>query len=179
MKRLSTIELFKEDMKFSAGHFTIFSKEIRENLHGHNYNVHVSITTLIGDEGLSFDYRFYKEKFYKLCCLLNEIFLLPGRSKYLSITDEGDYYHVTFNNEKLIFLKRDVKILPIANVCVEELSNWFIDQVITDQAELQKNNVLEIIVKVFSGPGQSGSASWSQIGTDNRVNHAKLDVING
>lgn len=160
MSRISTIELFKEDMKFSAGHFAIFSSEIRENLHGHNYNVYVSYTTLIEDEGLSFDYRFYKDKLRDICDGLNEIVLMPGNCKYLKIEDAGDYYHVHFNGEKIIFLKRDLRILPVTNITVEELSNYILTQVSTDKAELDKNKIQKIKIKVFSGPGQCGSATW-------------------
>lgn len=160
MTRLSTIELFKEDMKFSAGHFVIFSNEHRENMHGHNYTVHVCYTTLIGDEGMTFDYRFYKDKLRELCDSLNEIFLLPAHSKHLKIEDAGDYWHVYFNQEKLLFLKRDVKVLPTTNITVEELSNYLLTQLIIDKAELDINKIQKIKIKVFSGPGQSGSASW-------------------
>lgn len=160
MQRLSTIELFKENMKFSAGHFAIFSSEVRENLHGHNYNVCASFTTIIDDEGFSFDYRFYKNKVKKICETLNEITLIPGKSKYLKIEDAGEYTNIYFNNEKLIFLKRDIKIVPIYNITVEELSNWLLNQILLDAGEIEQNRIQEIKIKVFSGPGQSGSASW-------------------
>lgn len=162
MSRLSTIELFKEEMKFSIGHFTIFSETVRENLHGHNYHVYAAVTTLLQqDEGLSFDYRFYRDKFYQLCQKLDEIVILPAHSKYLTISEVNDYYHCKFADEMLIFLKRDVKLLPLTNVTVEELSNWFLEQVLEDKNELKKNNIKGITVKVFSGPGQSGSATWT------------------
>lgn len=162
MARLSTIELFKEDMKFSAGHFTIFSKTIRENLHGHNYTVYASFTTVIEGEGLNFDYRFYKKKLLSLCNSLNETVILPGRCQHLSITEKDNYYHAIFNSETMIFLKRDVTILPINNVTVEELSYWLMQQLIADAEELKQNKISDIKVKVFSGPGQSGSASWEK-----------------
>lgn len=162
MARLSTIELCKEEMKFSAGHFTIFSPEIRENLHGHNYNVYLSITTLIEDQGFSFDYRFYKEKLYNLCQTLDETVLIAGLCKHLTITEEENYFHIDFNNEKMIFLKRDVKILPITNVTVEELSYWFLKKLLADPEELEKNKISKLKLKVFSGPGQSASADWKK-----------------
>lgn len=162
MQRLSTIELFKENMKFSAGHFAIFSSEVRENLHGHNYNVCASFTTLIDDEGLAFDYRFYKHKVKKICDSLNEITLVPGKCKYLNIETDGDYTNIFFNKEKIIFLNRDIRILPIYNITVEELSNWILNQILLDKQELEDNKIQEIKIKVFSGPGQSGSATWSK-----------------
>jgi 6-pyruvoyltetrahydropterin/6-carboxytetrahydropterin synthase len=162
MPRLSTIELFKENMKFSAGHFAIFSSEVRENLHGHNYNVCASFTTIIEDEGLSFDYRFYKHKVRKICDTLNEITLIPGKSKYLRIEKNDSYTDIYFHTEKMIFLNRDILILPVFNITVEELSNWILDQILLDNEELKANKIQEIKIKVFSGPGQSGSASWSR-----------------
>jgi 6-pyruvoyltetrahydropterin/6-carboxytetrahydropterin synthase len=162
MPRLSTIELAKENMKFSSGHFAIFSSEVRENLHGHNYNVCAAFTTIIEDEGMSFDYRFYKSKIRKICDSLNEITLIPGKSKYLKIEADGDYTNVYFNREKMIFLNRDIKILPVYNITVEELSNWLLTQILLDKEELAQNKIQEIKIKVFSGPGQSGSATWSE-----------------
>lgn len=162
MARLSTIELQKEDMKFSTGHFTIFSSTVRENLHGHNYNLYAAFTTVIEDEGLSFDYRYYKKKLYDLCRQLNQTTLLPGLCKYLSIKEEGDYYHVHFDKEVIIFLKRDATIIPVTNITVEELSNWFIQQLTSDMNEIEANKIIKIVVKVFSRPGQSGSSEWEK-----------------
>ncbi len=161
MPRLSTIELFKEDMKFNAGHFAIFSPTHRENLHGHNYTVHFYCTTIIEDEGMSFDYRFYKNKISQLCEELDEVVLMPGKCRYLSIEEAGDYYHVHFNQEKIIFLKRDLKVIPVTNITVEELSNYLLNKILEDKDELNMNRVQSMELKVFSGPGQSGSASWS------------------
>lgn len=160
MLRVTTIELFKEYMNFSIGHFTVFSRDTRENLHGHNYHVYVSITTLIDDDGLSFNYRLYKEKFRELCKKIDETVVLAGHCKHLKFSENEKYHIVTFNNEEMLFLKRDATILPIANVTVEELSNWFIQQVKKDKDELAKNNIIGLTVKVFSGAGQSGATSW-------------------
>jgi len=162
MSRTSTIEVFKEDMKFSAGHFTIFSSEIRENLHGHNYNVYAAFKTIIEDEGLTFDYRFYKNKMRKICETLDETTIIPGACKFLKIEEDGDYTNLYFNKEKIIFCKRDITILPITNVTVEELSNWILDQVLADREELDLNKIQKVKIKVFSGPGQSGSTAWSR-----------------
>ena len=43
----TTLELCQEEMKFSAGHFTILSATERERLHGHNFTVYVAITGVV------------------------------------------------------------------------------------------------------------------------------------
>jgi 6-pyruvoyltetrahydropterin/6-carboxytetrahydropterin synthase len=159
--RLTTLELYREDLKFSAGHFTIFSECHREKLHGHNYQVYAAITTIIAENGIRFDYRYYNGKLKKLCEQLNLFFLLPAYSPYLKIVEEGGYYQAHFNSEILLFLKSDVLILPIANTTVEDLSNWFLEQLTHDQEDLQKNAIQAITIKVSSNPGRSGSASWT------------------
>lgn len=160
MKRLSVIELFKENMKFSAGHFTIFSATRREKMHGHNYTVHAAITTTVKDVGLTFDYRFYKDKIYRLCQELNGLFLLPERSEYLKIIPRKNSYYIQFDEEEFLFPKADVRLMPLVNITLEELSQWFIGRLIEDKKELDQNQIQGITIKVFSSPGQCGSASW-------------------
>jgi 6-pyruvoyltetrahydropterin/6-carboxytetrahydropterin synthase len=149
-------------MKFSAGHFTIFNGDERENLHGHNYTVCAAFTTIIEDEGYSFHYRFYKDKVRKICDSLDEVTLIPEKCKHLRIEPDGKYTNVYFKDEKLIFLNRDIKIIPVTNITVEELSNLILNEVLADESELNANRIQKIEIKVFSGPGQSGSATWSK-----------------
>ncbi len=162
-KQLSVIELQKESMKFSAGHFTIFSATERENFHGHNYQVGVALSTWVDDLGLNFDYRFYKKYLHDLCHKLNQTFLMPGKSPYLTWKEENGYIWFTFNNEKIPFIPSDVTIIPVSNITVEELSRWFIEEMIKDKKQLKDHCIHKIVVKVFSGPGQSGSSSWEEV----------------
>lgn len=160
MSRLSLIELHKENMKFSAGHFTIFSATHREKLHGHNYTSYCSLETWVGENGLEFDYRFYKARIYELCRQLNESFLLAGNSPHLKFEEHPDHYWIYFDKEKLFFNKRDVVVLPITNVTVEELSLWFLKQLTSNPAQLTEHQIKKVTVKIASSPGQSGSACW-------------------
>jgi len=155
----ATIELFKENMKFSAGHYTIFSATHREKLHGHNFNVYAAITAAVNENGMTFDYDIYKDKLHRLCKSLSETFLVAGESPYQTIITEGDQLFVHFNNEKIPFLKKDVTLLPVTNITVEELSRWFIQQLIVD-SEIETYKIRKIVIKVFSAPGQAGCAEW-------------------
>ncbi len=161
-KRLATIELDKEDMKFAAGHYTIFSSTHREKLHGHNFRVFAAITAEVNENGMTLDYDIYKSILRKLCKDLSEWFLIPGNSPHQRLEEDGDYLYVHFNDEKIPFLLKDVKILPVANITVEELSTWFIQQLNQELANISKHTVHRMLIKVYSGPGQCGSAEWIQ-----------------
>lgn len=160
MPRIATLELHKEALDFSAGHFTIFSATEREDLHGHNYSVSVAFEIEITDNGMSFDYRIYKNILQKLCGKLDRKFLLPAQSQFLTLEETEEFLLAHFNREKIPFLKRDVVVLPICNVTIEELSNWFLQELIEDREALKKHRVRSVMVKVFNGPEQSGGAQW-------------------
>src|SRR3990167_4880738 len=116
-------------LKFSSGHFTIFSKTEREPLHGHNYTLEVIVTTAINEPGITFDYRLFEEKLIQLCRTLNWHTLIPEKSPYLNIETDDHHYQMTFNHESMWLLKKDVVLLPLENVTLETLSQWFVDQV--------------------------------------------------
>lgn len=163
MSYLTTVELQKESMKFSAGHTTIFSATDREPLHGHMYNVYLALTTRVEDNGMTFDYRYYKERIHVLCKYLNQTFLMPQLSPFLDFKEDEDYYYFTFNHKTMPFLKEDVTLMPLTNITVEELSRWFVNELILDEDELDKHRIQHIIVKVFSAPGQSASHEWHRV----------------
>ncbi len=160
INRTTTLELFQENMKFSSGHFILLSETEREPYHGHNFRVYLAITTAVGKSGISFDFRLYKRKVCELCSHLDHSFLIPSQSNFLKIKENGDQYEVCFNQEKLVFLKKDVTLLPIRNISVEELSYWFITNLTEDTQTLAKHEVSKLVVKVSSDNTQSGSACW-------------------
>lgn len=102
-KYLTTVELQKESMKFSAGHTTIFSATEREPLHGHMYSVYLALTTWVEENGMTFDYRYYKERIHKLCRQLNQTFLMPQFSPFLKYAEDENYLYFTFNHKKFLF----------------------------------------------------------------------------
>lgn len=157
---LTTVELQKESMKFSAGHTTIFSATEREPLHGHHYNVYLGLTTLVEENGMTFDYRYYKERINQLCRHVNQTFLMPQFSPFLQFAEDDEYYYFTFNHKKIPFLKEDVTLMPLTNITVEELSKWFVGELIKDKHELDTHRIQKIVVKIFSAPGQSASHEW-------------------
>lgn len=160
MQRLTTITLSKEYQKFSAAHFTIFSATSRERLHGHNFSVTVAITVPVGDDGLCFSYRIYKDILKDVCAELDEYVLIPENSPHLKISEEGPYYMVDFNGEVMPLLKSDTKLLPIRNTTVEEFAHFILEKLLQTNSNADQFDIRELQVQVFSGPGQCGSSLW-------------------
>ena len=161
MSRLTTITLAKEYQKFSAAHFTIFSATERERLHGHNFRVEAAITVPVGEDGLCFSYRLYKDILKQVCEELDEYVLLPADSPHLKISENDDFYIASFNGESMPFLKSDTRVLPIRNSTVEEFAHYILQKLLANNNQGERIDIQALEVRVYSGPGQSGSSCWT------------------
>ena len=157
----TTIEITKDYLHFSAAHFTIFSATARENLHGHNFRLASAVTAPVDDTGLCFDYAIIKRKLRELCGALDERMLLPAQSPYLRIEREAHELRAYYADEVLRFLPRDVLVLPVANITVEALSQYFLDLLLHDP-EFSELPVQALAVRVSSGAGQWGESNWER-----------------
>jgi 6-pyruvoyltetrahydropterin/6-carboxytetrahydropterin synthase len=156
-ERLTTLYIDKEKHKFSAAHYTIFSADQRERLHGHNYSVSVRIVAPMGDNGFSADYNVYKSRISRICDALDEYMLLAGQSPHQTIEEHGDNYRVRFAADEMLFLKTDTQVLPIRNATVEEFSHYLLQQLLQESTG---EDLREVELCVASGPGQKGCAVW-------------------
>ena len=155
MNDVVTIRLAKENMEFSAAHFTIFSATERERLHGHNFRVEVDIEAHMLGNGMCFGYGIYKDRVVALCRELNEWTILPTRSEHLRIEEDGAHVFALFDGTRIPFLRADVLLLPIENATLEEFAAWFLGRLGGDREALRAHRIDAIEVRVFSGPGQS------------------------
>ena len=158
-ERLTRIEIGKEYLSFSAGHFTVFSATERENLHGHNFQVRCAVTARVKEDGLAFDYALLKRVLKDLCDALDERVLLPELSPHLRLERQNGWVTAWFADERIPFLERDCLTLPIRNTTIEELSAMLLERLRARQ-ELQGADIRAMEVGVSSGSGQWGIAQW-------------------
>ncbi|MDA8703417.1 6-carboxytetrahydropterin synthase [Pseudomonadales bacterium] len=156
----TTIEISKEYLHFAAAHFTLFSATERENLHGHNFQVTLDADAPMQDDGLTFDYNILKKAVKQLCDDLDEQVLMPTRSPYLEIDEQDDYTYVVFNGERIPFLQRDLTLLPIRNITVEELAQYLLAKLL-EREDIKALDIDNMLLRCASGEGQWASAKWS------------------
>ncbi len=159
---ITTIEISKEYLHFNAGHFTLFSATEREDLHGHTFYVTAELDSRVRGDGLAFDYNLVKSRLRTLCDHLDEKVLLPGLSPYLALVEEGEYLIARFDRERIPFLHRDVRVVEVRNVTVEELAPWFLERLLADEgvgsAQLER-----VTMRISSGAGQWAGATWKAL----------------
>ena len=156
--QLTTIEISKDYLHFNSAHFTIFSATEREDLHGHTFYVRAFVTSPIDENGMAFDYNILKSCLVRLCDQLDEKVLLPENSPHLILGESDGYLVAEYGKDRLPFLPRDVRTLPIRNVTVEELAPWFLSELEADPS-VAEQNIARLEVQVSSGPGQWAAAS--------------------
>ena len=154
MPHKATIELFRNDMKFSSAHFTIFNRTERERLHGHNYYVHSVVEAYYIEPGITYDYSDTRKQIISICRSLNEYMLLPQHSPYLKIIEENEFYKVLFHTDTMYFLKKDTLILPLMNITSEELARYFVEKLCVDEDDLRNKKIASLNVSVSTTLGQ-------------------------
>ena len=121
-----SIDLFKEDFKFSCAHFLIFPDGSKERLHGHNYQVSVEISGDLSDRGLVIDFIEAKPVVRELCDELDEHWIVPAEHPGLKIERLGDgHTAVSYGSARYLAPSEEVIELPINNTSVENLAMWF------------------------------------------------------
>ncbi len=152
-----TINLAKEPFKFSCSHFTILSSSKAERLHGHNYQVRVSIKVREIDPklGLAFDFNSVKPLIRAFCDELDERILLPGKSEYLKIESGKSGVDVQFGKKRYAFPAEDTLTLPLVNITTEELSRFAAERLVRDMKSLPHWTHLKVSVEETRGQSVS------------------------
>ncbi len=151
------IHLAKEPFKFSVSHFTIFSPSHAERLHGHNYQVSVSVSVgQIDDKiGLAFDFNEIKPMIRQICDSMDERILIPEKSPYLKIQKEGTQVRVQFNHKKYEFPIEDTIFLPLVNVTTEELARYVGEHLRSGMAKIPGWTDIQINIEETRGQSVS------------------------
>lgn len=151
------IELSKENFKFSCTHFTIFSAEDAERLHGHNYQARARLEfdDVRGDLGMAFDFNLVKKEIKAICDVFDEYVLIPERSPYVSIARAAGQVEVRFAKRFYSFPETDVRFLPIANITVEELARHFAETLAGRVAALVELRAIAVSIEETRGQSVS------------------------
>ncbi|HMN69692.1 MAG TPA: 6-carboxytetrahydropterin synthase [Bdellovibrionales bacterium] len=148
-----TIHLAKEPFKFSCSHFTILTPTYAERLHGHNYQVRVSISCPGTDPrlGLVFDFNKVKPMIRSFCQELDERILIPERSPFLTIDKSEDEVELKFRERRYVFPLGDTRFIPVVNITTEELARLACEKLHQEMRDLPVWTGLKVNVEETRG----------------------------
>jgi 6-pyruvoyl-tetrahydropterin synthase len=151
-----SINVAKENLKFSAAHFIAYPG-FREPLHGHNYQVGVRVEGNLASTGYVIDFGLIKKLAKEILDRLDEHTIIPANSDCLTIEGPRDgQIRVRYERDQFSFPATDVCLVPIVHSSAEELARYIWNEL---TAALRTHGALAdvtaIEISVAEGPGQS------------------------
>lgn len=156
------VRVYKEYFNFAASHFLIFADGTREELHGHNYRVRVRIDGAIGEGDMVLDFCRLKPIVRQACQELDHRTLLPAQNPRLALRPDGDHIEAVYarpdgGQDRFLFPRNDVLVLPIPNTSTERLAELLAAQVLDRvRVETPGAKLTRFEVEVEESPGQCG-----------------------
>lgn len=151
-----SIDVAKENLKFSAAHFIAYPG-FREPLHGHNYQVGVHVEGRLARTGYVIDFGLIKKLTKEIVDRLDQRTIIPGKSDCLKIDRPREgVVRVRYEHDEFILPAADVCVVPIVHSSAEELARYIWDELaraLGGRGALAEVTTME--VSVAEGPGQS------------------------
>jgi 6-pyruvoyl-tetrahydropterin synthase len=149
-----SVAIGKEQLRFTAAHFIAF-RGFREPLHGHTYQVRVTVSGPVGPDGYVVDFLALKKIAEEEVARLHFRTLLPQQSDCLVIEESA--VQVTVHCEDgayFVFPRGDVYFLPVVHSSSEEIAQHLVARLRERLREVRGNSIQTIEVTIEDVPGQ-------------------------
>src|SRR5262245_13076305 len=157
MSRTFKIEVAKDYFNFASAHFLIFANGQREPLHGHNYQVSVTMEGEIDRAGVVLDFITFKPLVKQICDGLDHRTLIQAESPVIRVKRRVKEIELRYRKQKIILPRQDVILLPLANTSTELLAEYVANQIRRRvQRQFPGSHVRFIEVGVEETRGQRG-----------------------
>lgn len=158
----TSLQLAKQNFKFSSAHFLIFDETHAERLHGHNYQVRVEIGIAdlgaLQTTGFFVDFNIFKKHIKSALDRWDEMVILPELHPDMSFQRREATLEVRFRDRFYAFPANEVVLLPVNNTSVEQLSRLLAEDFL---GEFKKHQVSFVSVYVEETPGQGATTTVS------------------
>ena len=154
------LHLRKDSFKFSAGHMTVFPDGTKERLHGHNFQVAVTVE-VPADEFIAF--ARFKQEITAACNAWDERVLLPRRSPHLQVRPSAESeIDFVLCGDHYVLPRRDVLWLDVETVTTEKLAAQFATIIARAVLPLwREGRILSLAVQLDETAGQGASVRLS------------------
>ena len=150
-----SVAVGREMLRFTAAHFIAF-RGFREPLHGHTYQLQVTVSGSVGTDGYVVDFLVLKKIAEEECAQLHFRTLLPQHSDCLTIEEGADEVKVSCEDgTRFLFPRQDVRLLPIVHTSSEEIARYLSARLRERLAAARGNSIQTIEVLIEDIPGQT------------------------
>lgn len=156
----TTVHIRKENIKFSVAHMTVFPDGSKEALHGHNYQMELSLELKDSSFKKMISFSAFKEVLKKMAAQLDEKVLLAEKNPFFKKTkkDKNELEFVLCKKRYVLPLD-EVELLPLDNISSEGLSEYLLKSFIKNYGEKELGRAVKSLkIRVDESPGQGASA---------------------
>lgn len=122
-QRSWTIHIRKDYLKFSAAHMTVFADGSKESLHGHNYQVELTVELTEPALAQMLSYHVFKQALKTVCHAWDEKVLIAGYNPYLEpLPADAGEYAFRLCGKRYILPADEVVVLAVDNITAENLA---------------------------------------------------------
>jgi 6-pyruvoyltetrahydropterin/6-carboxytetrahydropterin synthase len=118
------VEVEKDSLVFSAGHFITFAGGVCERIHGHNWRVRVEVEGSLDENQYVFDFLALRDQTKAIVDRLDHRMLLPTRSALIRVALEGRQAVARFQDRLWSFPADECVLLPVENTTAELIARW-------------------------------------------------------
>jgi 6-pyruvoyltetrahydropterin/6-carboxytetrahydropterin synthase len=156
------IHIRKENIKFSAAHMTVFPDGTKEALHGHNYQIELTIELKDGSFKKMVSFSLFKEALKKITENWDEKVLIAEKNPFYKETARSKKeVEFTVCKKRYVLPADEVEILPIENISSEELAQHLLSLWVKTMGETKLRGWADsVVVRVDESPGQGASVKW-------------------
>lgn len=154
----------RDQHKFSVAHMTVFPDGTKERLHGHTYQVAVTLDLRDVSFASFLDVGILKQAIDAQCREWNELLILGATCPHLRIVrhDAGELEFVLCG-KRYVVPADEALLLPVSNIVVESLSEAFARALLHRLRPVATEELVAMIeVVITEMHGQGGSFSLSQ-----------------
>jgi 6-pyruvoyltetrahydropterin/6-carboxytetrahydropterin synthase len=157
MPRRFSIEVAKDYFNFASAHFLIFANGKREPLHGHNYQVAVSMEGELDRAGVVLDFITFKPLVKQVCDALDHRTLIQSGSPLIKLSRRPGEVEIVYKQQRLLLPRSDVLLLPLANTSTELLAEYIAKQIRRKvKRQFSSTHIRYMKISVEEARGQRG-----------------------
>ena len=148
-----SVAIGRDQLRFTAAHFIAFPG-FREPLHGHTYQVQVTVSGPVGPDGYVVDFLVLKKIAEEECGRLHFCTLIPQHSDCLQIAENDTTVTVECEDgSQFVLPRQDVCLLPIVHSSSEEIAQYLVAR-LRERLSTERNSIQTLEVSIEDIPGQ-------------------------
>ena len=156
------IHIRKDHLKFAAAHMTVFPDGGKESLHGHNYQVELTVELTEPALTRMLSYEVFKQALKTVCRAWDEKVLIAADNPWLKwLPAEADEYAFRLCGKRYVLPADEVAMLEVDNISAENLARLLFErfwaELTTDRAVPWRERIIAVSLRIDESRGQGAT----------------------